>query len=130
MKSYLKNHVRKLRIIKRIIAVLLGIMVAIDVVLVMMIDDGFPTFSWVVRDNRTTLIWFTLLYGGLVSKIFYNRKVDLKRSEWSGFLAFGLVLVLLYWLGQMIEGNVGTYLELFLLVCGGYLAYRVWPQYS
>ncbi len=130
MKAFLQKNVKHLKVIKAIIAALLGIMIVIDVVLVMLIDKGFPTFSWVVRDDRTALIWFTFLFGGLVAKIFYNRKVNLKQSELSGFLAFASILVLLYWLGQIITIKVSTPLELFLLVVGGFVAYRVWPQYS
>jgi hypothetical protein len=107
-------------------------MVAIDIVLVMLEQHDFPTFSWVVRDNRTNLIWLTFLFGGLVAKIFYNRKVNLKDSEVSGFLAFLVMLILLFVLGQMMKES-GIHLDskyqFLLLASGGILAYRVWPQY-
>ena len=71
----LSAHPKAIKWIKAGIAILLITMVVIDVVLVALEARCYPTFSWVVRDNRTHLIWLVFLFGGLVSKIFYNRKV-------------------------------------------------------
>lgn len=129
VKSFLQKEVRKIRIIKMIIGILLAIMILTDVVLVILEKNDYPTFSWVVRDHRTQLAWFSFLYGGLVAKIFYNRSVPLKGSEVSGFLAFVCMLVLLFVLCHLIPVPLGTEHELLLLVCGAVLAYRAWPQY-
>jgi len=133
MKAFLQRNVKGLRIIKAIVASLLGIMVLIDIVLVMLEQKGFDSFSWVVRDNRSSLIWLTFLFGGLVSKIFYNRKVDLKEWEVSGFLTFMVMTILLFAFGQLIFQygiKVDTEYQFMLLVSGAILAYRAWPQYS
>lgn len=130
MKAFLQQHVRAIHTIKIVVACLLGIMVIIDVVLVMLEERGFPTFSWVVRDNRTALIWLTFLYGGLVSKIFFNRIAYTKKSEGTGFISFLLITGMLAVLGRVIDITLTNEYHLMLLLCGGVLAYRVWPQYK
>jgi hypothetical protein len=128
MRTFLKSQLKTIRIVKVIVASLLAVMILIDVVLVMLEKKNFPTFSWVIRDNRPSLIWFTFLFGGLVAKVFYNRKVRVKESEVTGFLAFTSIVALLFVLGRLIE-TTDSWHQLFILVCGGILAYRVWPQY-
>lgn len=126
----MSNKKSKLKFIKWLIAGLLGTMVLIDVVLVVSEQHGFPTFSRVFRDHRTELMWMNLLFGGLITKIFFNRKVKEKHWELSGFLTFMVIAVMLYVLGQIMVIEVDTPYQLMILVCGGILAYRVWPQYS
>jgi peptidoglycan/LPS O-acetylase OafA/YrhL len=128
-KRFLKNHLSEIRTIKIIVAVLLALMVIIDIVLVALETKDFPTFSFVVKNLRHRLIWFTFLYGGLVSKIFYNRKVDEKEKEVTGLLAFFSMVVLLFVIGRNLETAPGLYLQVLLLVTGGIMAYRAWPQY-
>ena len=74
VRSFLKKYANTVRVIKIVIASLLGVMVVIDIVLVQLDDLGFPTFSEVIKDNRTQLIWLNFLLSGLVAKVFYNRK--------------------------------------------------------
>jgi len=128
-KRFLKNHLSEIRTIKIIVAVLLALMVIIDIVLVALETKDFPTFSFVVKNLRHRLIWFTFLYGGLVSKIFYNRKVDEKEKEVTGLLAFFSMVVLLFVIGRNLETAPGLFLQVLLLVTGGFMAYRAWPQY-
>lgn len=125
------DNVKKgLKIIKAIIIIVLGIMVVIDVVLVFSEEQGFPTFSKVFKEHRTELIWLNLFFGGLVSKIFFNRKVKKQHWEFSGFLTFLVIVLMLSVLGQIMIIEVETPYQLMILICGGILAYRVWPQYS
>lgn len=111
------------------VAALLGLMVLIDIVLVAMETKGFPTFSYVVKSLRHQLIWFTFLYGGLVSKIFFNRKVGDKEKEVTGLLAFFSMVLLLFVIGRNLETAPSLFLQVLLLVSGGLMAYRAWPQY-
>ena len=130
LKRFLKSHLSDIRIVKIIIASLLGIMLVIDIVLVALEKKDFPSFSYVVRDMRHNLIWFTFLYGGLVSKIFFNRKVGEKEKEVTGLMAYFSMVLLLYCLGRIITVPPSLLLQLLLLVSGGILAYRAWPQYK
>jgi peptidoglycan/LPS O-acetylase OafA/YrhL len=128
-KRFLKNHLSEIRTIKIIVAVLLALMVIIDIVLGALETKDLPTFSFVVKTLRHRLIWFTFLYGGLVSKIFYNRKVGEKEKEVTGLLAFFSMVVLLFVIGRNLETAPGLFLQVLLLVTGGIMAYRAWPQY-
>jgi len=130
MKTYLQSKVKYIKMVKAVVASLLGAMILIDIVLVALDKKGYPTFSWVVRDNRAHLIWLTFLYGGLIAKIFYNRKVQIKESEATGFLTFATIVLLLYFLGHLIDVKVGPPYQLLILLSGGILAYRAWPQYT
>ncbi|MGQ8335031.1 hypothetical protein ACUNWD_00655 [Sunxiuqinia sp. A32] len=130
MKAFLQRNRRTIRIIRTIAGILFGLMIIIDIVLVNLEGKGFPTFSKVIRDNRTELIWFSFFYGGLMAKVFFNRRVDIKAKELSGFIAFMMMVILLFALGQLIPVELGTGYQVLLMVCGGVLAYRVWPQYS
>ena len=105
-------------------------MVLIDIVLVALEGKDYPTFSYVVKDLRHRLIWFTFLFGGLVSKIFYNRIVGEKKKEITGLFAFFSIVLLLFVLGRNLETAPSLFLQLLLLVSGGFLAYRAWPQYQ
>ncbi|MEM9647888.1 MAG: hypothetical protein AAF969_05360 [Bacteroidota bacterium] len=129
MKTFIQQHTRAIKVIKIIVASLLGIMVIIDIVLVRLEDRGFPTFSEVIKANRTSLIWLNFLLGGLVAKVFYNRKVETKRREISGFFTFLAMLVLLFAFGQLFTIEIDTPYHLLIMVCGGILAHRAWPQY-
>jgi hypothetical protein len=129
MNTFLQTHIRKIRIAKHVISGMLGIMIFIDIVLVMLEKRDWPTFSWVIRDHRPTVLWLTFFFGGLVAKIFYNRKIDLKEKEVTGFLAFMSVVAMLFVLGYSIP-TVNFMNELIVLLCGGIVAYRIWPQYE
>lgn len=129
-KRFLKNHLSEIRTIKIVVATLLGLMVLIDIVLVTMEGKDFPTFSYVVKDLRHRLIWLTFLFGGLVAKIFYNRKTSDKKKEITGMFAFFSMVLLLFVIGRNLETAPGLLLQLLLLVCGGMLAYSAWPQYK
>jgi hypothetical protein len=129
MKTFLQKNIKSIKVIKTTIAVMLGIMIVIDIVLVMLEKREYPTFSWVVRDHRPRLIWLTFLFGGLVAKVFYNRKSPEKQKEMTGFLAFmsvvSMLLVLGYHLGPLSYSD-----EFIIMVCGTVVAYRIWPQYE
>lgn len=125
----LKKHTGAIRKIKIVIASLLGIMVLIDVVLVALEEYGYPTFSWVVRDNRTSLIWLTFLFGGLVAKVFYNRTVRKPVSETKGFMVFFTIVIILAVVGRSCVIPMDTYGEFMILVAGGLFSHGVWPQY-
>ena len=125
----LKNYQKGIKTFKIIIASLIGILILIDVVLVMLEQKCYPTFSWVIRDNRTNLIWLTFLYGGLVAKIFYNRKVKTPEAETKGFLIFVTFVILLFLLGRHCLIPMGTLEELLVLISGGLFSHGIWPQY-
>lgn len=129
VRSFLRKYANTIKVIKIVIASLLGAMVVIDIVLVQLDDLGFPTFSEVIRDKRTQLIWLNFLLSGLIAKVFYNRKVTTKRREISGFFTFLAIIILLFALGKFITTEIGTPYQLLIMVCGGILAHRVWPQY-
>lgn len=129
MRAFLRKYVKSIRVVKAIVACLLGFMVISDIILVMLEKKNYPTFSWVIRDNRPTLIGLTFLIGGLLAKVFYNRKVNLKAQEWTGFLAFMSVVAMLTVLGHSIE-SIGYVNEFIILLCGGVVAHRIWPQYE
>lgn len=130
MKKFLKKHLSDIRMVKIVIAVLLGIMVVADIILVILADKDFPTFSYVVRDYRHKMIWFTFLFGGLVSKIFYNRVASERESEVTGLVAYFSIVVLLFVIGRQLTSPPTLLLQVLLLVCGGVVAYRAWPQYQ
>ncbi len=130
LNRFLKRHLSEIPTIKILLAVLLAVMVLIDIVLVTLEGKDYPTFSYVVKNLRHRLIWFTFLYGGLVSKIFYNRKVGEREKEVTGLLAFFSMVVLLFAIGRNLETAPSLFLQLLLLVSGGILAYRAWPQYQ
>lgn len=125
----LKKHTGTIRKIKIVIASLLGVMVLIDVVLVALEKYGYPTFSWVVRDNRTSLVWLTFLFGGLVAKVFYNRTVKKASSETKGFMIFFTMVIILAVMGRSCVVPMDTYGEFLILIAGGLFAHGVWPQY-
>lgn len=130
LNRFLKSHLSEIRTVKIVVAALLGLMVLIDVALVTLEGKDFPTFSYVVKNLRHRLIWFTFLYGGLVAKIFFNRKVGGQEKEVTGLLAFFSMVFLLFMIGRNLETEPGLSLQVLLLVSGGILAYRAWPQYQ
>ncbi|MFO7825491.1 MAG: hypothetical protein R6V72_16255 [Cyclobacterium sp.] len=129
-KRFLNRHLSEIRTIKIIVASMLGLMVVIDIVLVTLEGKDFPTFSYVVKDLRHRLIWFTFLFGGLLAKIFFNRQASDKKEEITGMFAFFSMVLLLFVIGRSLETAPGLFLQLLLLVSGGMLANRVWPQYK
>lgn len=130
LKRFLKRHLSEIRTIKIVVAVMLGLMVLIDIVLVMLEGKDYPTFSLVVKNLRHRLIWFTFLYGGLMAKIFYNRRVAERKKEITGLLAFFSIVFFLFVIGRHMETAPSLLLQVLLLVTGGILANRVWPQYQ
>ncbi len=130
LNRFLKRHLSEIRTVKIVVAAMLGLMVFIDIVLVTLEGKDFPTFSYVVKNLRHRLIWFTFLYGGLVAKIFYNRKVGEQEKEATGLLAFFSMVFLLFVIGRNLETAPSLFLQVLLLVTGGILAYRAWPQYQ
>jgi hypothetical protein len=131
MKSFLHRNWETLKKIKVILAIMLGAMIVIDIILVALGPKGWPTFSKVVLETQDKLIWLTFLFGGLVAKIFYNRKVDRVGQELSGFSSFMVIVGLLFLLGyyDFVPKDVPNEIQLAFLLSGGILAYRVWPQY-
>ncbi|MEM8999936.1 MAG: hypothetical protein AAGB24_06700 [Bacteroidota bacterium] len=131
MKTYLTKNVRRLKTIKIVLAVLLGVMIVIDIVLVALGPKGWPTFSKVVFDTQGQLVWLSFLFGGLVAKIFYNRKVPTFGQELLGFTSFSIVVFLLFLLGYfgLFPEDVSNEIQLAVLLFGGFFAYGVWPQY-
>lgn len=133
LKDYLKEHLSDIRKIKTVLAVLLALMILVDVVLVFLGPKGIPTYSAVIDDHQNEFIWLSFLYGGLVAKVFYNRQVTVRSREVEGSLAFAAMVFLLYLLGRELHchkiPDLGLWHQLLLLVTGGFLAYRVWPQY-
>jgi len=105
------------------------ILAVIDLILVFNKFD-YPTFSKVVKENRSNFIWLTFVYGGLVSKVFYNRIVSSKSKEKIGVIGFVLIAIILFAIGINIEKEkVPEYLQIALLVFGGAYNYLFWPQY-
>ncbi len=120
---------KTLGVIRIIVLSILVVMVGVDFVLVFNEHNDYPTFSRVVRDHRTELIWLNFLFGGLVTKIYFNRIVHEKHWEISGVISYGSIVVLLGILGISIDMRLDTWHHLFIMICGGILAYRAWPQY-
>lgn len=69
------------------------------------------------------------LLGGLVSKIFYNRKVEVKRKEISGVFAFMAVIVILGVLGQLLPEKLDNSVHFAIMIGGGLMAHFAWPQF-
>lgn len=133
IKEFVKEHPKGIRTVRIVLASLLGLMIVVDIILVRLNGRGFPTFSAVIDRDQNEFIWFSFLYGGLLAKVFYNRKVKQKDREITGVIAFGSIVLLLYLLGQELNGHVpdlNMWHQLLLLLFGGYLAHRVWPQYE
>lgn len=132
-KSYLQAHVGAIKRIKTVLAVLLGLMILADVVLVFLDKHGFPTYSRVVDSHQNEFIWLSFLYGGLVAKVFFNRKAKEISKEVHGFLAFASVVYLLFLFGGIFQQHIDDLhlgYQLLLIGVGGYVAYRAWPQYE
>jgi peptidoglycan/LPS O-acetylase OafA/YrhL len=129
MRNFFLRNLKTLRTIRTVLAILLGTMIIIDIVLVMLQTKGYPTFSEVVKDQRSELIWLNFLLGGLVGKVFYNRIVYTKKTEISGFFAFLSIIVLLGILGQLEHFELNTWHHLATMLCGAIVGQRIWPQY-
>ena len=104
-------------------------MVIIDVFLVFNEANGFPTFSKVFKDHRAELIWMNFLYGGLMTKIFFNRTVNLAAKEVWGFSGYLSIMFLVGLLGYLIPEEPHNLVHLAIMFIGGYVAYRIWPKY-
>lgn len=132
MKAFLHKHPTAIRRTRIVLASLLGAMIVVDLVLVFLDGKGFPTFSRVIDRDQNEFIWLAFLYGGLVAKVFFNRQVKEKGREVTGALAFGCIVLLLYLLGRQMNGHLPDLplgYQFLLLLFGGFLAHRVWPQY-
>ena len=131
--TYLRKHRTGIRRIKAVLAALLGLMILVDLLLVYLDEYDFPTFSWVIDEHQNEFIWLSFLYGGLVAKVFFNRKAAEKSKEVHGFLAFACMVFMLFLFGQIFEQHVEDLhlgYQLMLLAFGGYVAFRAWPQYE
>ncbi|MEM9928754.1 MAG: hypothetical protein AAF840_02945 [Bacteroidota bacterium] len=117
---------------RKYIFLLVVALIIIDVVLV---TDWtkYPTFSEVVEQERTLLMGFTFLFGGLFAKIYYNQKTSIKGKDKRGVIIFSTLVLLLSFLGFFAKQNgftVATWQQLVLLISGGVVAYLVWPQFK
>jgi len=131
MQSYFKKNVKRVKVFMTILAVLLGTMIVIDVVLVALGPKGWPTFSKVVLETQSKLVWLTFLFGGLVAKIFYNRQVPGFGQELSGFASYMALVFIIFLLGHygLFPKDVSNEIQFTVLVLGGFFAYGMWPQY-
>lgn len=127
-RNFFLRNLKTLKTIRTILAIVLGTMIIIDIVLVAL-GDEYPTFSEIVKDQRSELIWLNFLLGGLVGKVFYNRIVYTKKPEISGFFAFLSILVLLGFLGQLESFQLETWHQLLVMITGAIVGQRIWPQY-
>ncbi|NAY90700.1 hypothetical protein GTQ34_02105 [Muricauda sp. JGD-17] len=127
----IKKNQKAIKIAKIVIASILGLMILADIILVKlgMSNDEVPTFSKVIKQNRTSLIWLNFLLGGLVSKIFYNRIVYVKRTEISGVFAFMTVILVLWVLGQFLPNKLDNMVHFAVMLGGGIMARFAWPQF-
>ncbi len=133
MKRFVQEHPKGIRTVRIVLAALLALMIVVDIVLVFLDGQGFPTFSRVVDGKQDGFLWFTFLFGGLVAKVFFNRKVKEKDREITGVIAFGSIVLLLYLLGFQLHDELpelGLAHQCLVLLVGGYVAHRVWPQYE
>ena len=131
--AYLRKHRTGIRRIKAVLAALLGLMILVDLLLVYLDEYDFPTFSRVIDEHQNQFIWLSFLYGGLVAKVFFNRKAAEKSKEVHGFLAFACMVFMLFLFGRIFEQHVEDLhlgYQLMLLAFGGYVAFRAWPQYE
>ena len=94
-----------------------------------MLGEKYPTFSEIVKEHRSELIWLNFLLAGLIAKVFYNRKVYTKKREISGFFAFLVIVALLFLLGRVDGFTVNGWQQIAVMVSGAVVAQRVWPQY-
>ena len=92
-------------------------------------NEEVPTFSRVIKENRTGLIWLNFLLGGLISKVFYGRKVYVKKYEISGVFAFIAVILVLWVLGKFLPKELDSAVHLVIMIGGGLLAHFAWPQF-
>ncbi len=127
----IKKSQKAIKVAKIVIASILGLMILADIILVIVgkSNDEVPTFSKVIKQNRTSLIWLNFLLGGLVSKIFYNRVVYVKNTEISGVFAFLTVILVLWVLGQFLPDELNNMVHLAIMLGGGLMARFAWPQF-
>ncbi len=128
IRNFFLRNLKTLRTIRTVLAILLGTMIVIDIVLVAL-GEEYPTFSEVIKRDRSELIWLNFLLGGLVGKVFYNRIVYTKKIEVSGFFAFLSLLFLLGFLGQLEDFELNTRYQLGVMLTGAIVGQRIWPQY-
>ena len=114
----IKKSQKAIKVAKIVIASILGLMILADIILVIVgkSNDEVPTFSKVIKQNRTSLIWLNFLLGGLVSKIFYNRVVYVKNTEISGVFAFLTVILVLWVLGQFLPDELNNMVHLAIML--------------
>ena len=128
IRSFIKKHLNTIEKIRVVMAVIFGVMVVVDIILAVFLKDTVPTFSEVVRDNRTQWLWLNFLLGGLIAKIFYNRKVATKRKELSGFFVVVVLSIVLAALAPLLP-ELDTEYHFLIMVSGGLVAHIAWPQY-
>ncbi|MBX2877086.1 MAG: hypothetical protein KTR30_33510 [Saprospiraceae bacterium] len=128
----LQFFIRNYKVAKIIVVSLLAILLVVDVILVF--RDDIPTYSAFIKENRTRLLWLTFTLGGLTSKIYYNRSTSEILQEINGFLSFLFMVIIVLMTGlvlSLVDGLViPTFVQLLVLLSGGYLSHRFWPQYQ
>ncbi len=127
----IKKNEKTIKIAKIVVASILGLMILTDIILVVVgvSNEDVPTFSRVIKEKRTSLIWLNFLLGGLISKIFYSRKVYVKKYEISGVFAFMTVISVLWVLGQFLPEKLDNIVHLTIMLGGGLMAHFAWPQF-
>ena len=84
-----------------------------------------------VKENRSSFIWLTFVFGALVAKVFFNRRTPYRRTEIYGVIGFLIVSIILFFIGIILgDVIVPTWAQLLLLLFGGAYAFTFWPQYS
>ena len=119
-----------IKTVKLVLMLFFIILIIIDIYLVFN-KHSYPTYSLFVKVNRTSLIWLTFLYGGLVSKIFFNKKTNNKKKSLYGVIGFFSMTVGLFFTGMSLPNGyvVSTLIQFPLLISGMLLAHFIWPQY-
>ncbi|WP_343486077.1 hypothetical protein [Allomuricauda sp. d1] len=129
LRTFVRRNLETIERIRLAMVIIFAAMIVIDIVLAVFLKEKYPTFSEVVKENRTEWMWLSFLLGGLISKIFYNRKVLVRRKEISGFFAFVAICLLLATLGALLPKDLSTEIHLAVMLSGGLMAHLAWPQY-
>ena len=128
LRDFFVKNLKTLRTIRIVLAILLTTMIIIDIVLVML-GEEYPTFSEIVKEHRSELLWLNFLMAGLIAKVFYNRKVYTKKREISGFFAFLAIVALLFIIGRLENFKIGGWYQVAVMISGAIVGQRIWPQY-
>lgn len=119
---------------KTIRIIVFGFIVALIIIDIYLVKDTEKaTFSLLIKNNKPEFIWLTFLFGGLVSKIFYNRKTKKKIAEKIGATFFLIITTVLFFYGGSLtssDNDIVNQFQLPLLIGGGFSAIVLWPQYE